>query len=192
MNNTVSMNVKAALLSCAIIISVTSSPAFATATAEGVFPLEISRIGDVEKSCGGLSQEAGAMKEIIADKSAHKQTASMQENGITAIAGVGSFLAGTLTGGIGFAAAGFIAGEAVDSSADKADEIMDIAAQRRSLMVGIFKAKGCYGPIDHVMLDDRAASIAAADNMATLAPAAGPIKRTPMKTAKKSEIRYNE
>ena len=34
---------------------------------------------------------------------------------------------------------------------ENADEIQDIAEQRRTLMMGIYNAKGCFGPIEHAM-----------------------------------------
>lgn len=115
--------------------------------------LQISKLGDVDKTCHALSREAVAMRNIIRDKVSIQDDAEMKGHGITAAGAIGSFLIGSVTGGIGLAAAGFLATEAVENEAEEAEDIKDVAAQRRSLMMGIYNAKGCAGPIEHAMLD---------------------------------------
>lgn len=114
--------------------------------------MEFSKIGDLELSCGALSEEAAAMRTTILEKEDKESAAEMRSHGVNAAAGIGSFLIGTATGGIGFAAAGLLASEAIQSDADESENMKYIAAQRRSLMIGIYKAKACHGPIEHVML----------------------------------------
>lgn len=162
-----------ALLSCATLSLFISSPAFAVDTI-GADQLQVSRIGDTELQCNALSSEASAMRDIIIEKEDLKQDARMQGHGVSAAAGIGGFLVGTVTGGIGFAAAGLLASEAIDADAEEAEELKDIAAQRRSLMMGIFKAKGCYGPIEHVMVDPKELE-KTQTNIAELEPASGRI-----------------
>lgn len=113
--------------------------------------LQVSQSGDVEKSCGALSQEAMVMRDIIYATEDIKGQSKMQSHGITAAGAVGSFLVGTVTGGIGLAAAGFLLDYNVGEKKEDADEIQDIAEQRRTLMMGIYNAKGCFGPIEHAM-----------------------------------------
>ncbi|MEM6780721.1 MAG: hypothetical protein AAF569_02540 [Pseudomonadota bacterium] len=149
------MKFRFVLLSGAILSLTLITPAFAVDTVNAD-QLQVSRIGDTELECNALSSEASSMREIITKKEAVKQDARMQGHGVSAAAGIGGFLVGTVTGGIGFAAIGLLASEAIDADVEEAEDLKDIAAQRRSLMMGIFKAKGCYGPIEHVMLEEDA------------------------------------
>jgi len=160
-----------ALMSCAAFIIPIPAPAQATETAEGVYDILISQLGDTEKSCGELSYEALFMRHVIEITQEMKDTADMKDHGITAAGAVGSFLVGTLTGGIGFAAAGFLASQVNDAEAEKAETLQDKAGQRRSLMVGIYNAKGCYGPIEHVLLDPEPEEIP--PRLASVKPSAG-------------------
>lgn len=115
--------------------------------------LAVSRLGDVELSCGELSQEAALMRDIVMTTEDIKDNTSMKTHGITAAGAVGSFLVGTVTGGVGIAAAGFLLKNTTQGEKQDADNVQDIAEQRRSLMMGIYHAKGCAGPIEHVMQD---------------------------------------
>lgn len=146
----VGMKCRFALLSCAIFTFGFTSPAFAVDTSAGK-ELQVSRLGDVEMSCGALSREALSMREVEYELDLLKDDAEMQGYGVSAVTGIGGFLIGTVTGGIGFAAAGLLANEAITADAEEAEALQDVASQRKSLMMGIFKAKGCYGPIEHVM-----------------------------------------
>ncbi|GJL85162.1 MAG: hypothetical protein DHS20C02_09370 [Micavibrio sp.] len=115
--------------------------------------LQVSRLGDTELSCGALSQEAALMRDIIDTTQDIQDSSEMKSHGINAAAGVGGFLIGTVTGGIGFAAAGFLLDQSTKDDASEADSVQDTAQQRRSLMMGIYNAKGCLGPIEHAMQD---------------------------------------
>ncbi len=119
-----------------------------------VLELQVSRIGDVELSCGDLSQEAMLMHDIIGVTQDIQDDSKIKSYGINAAVGAGGFLIGTVTGGIGFAAAGFLLDQSTKDDAQEADGVQDVAQQRRSLMTGIFNAKGCHGPIEHVMQDN--------------------------------------
>jgi len=166
-----------ALLSGAALIIPTATSAQAVETDGDAFDIQVSQLGDTEKSCGALSYEALFMRHIIHVTQDMKNTAEMKDHGITAAGAVGSFLVGTVTGGIGFAAAGFLATQVNDEQAEKAETLQDKAGERRSLMVGIHKAKGCYGPIEHVFQepepDDAPSQVAYAE------PAAGADSRYP-------------
>lgn len=103
----------------------------------------VSRVGDLEKSCEGLLQESALMNDIIATTQDIKDTAENQSHGVTAAGAVGSLLIGTMTGGIGLAVGGLLLDHNIDAKAENADQVQDIAEQRRSLMTGIYVAKGC-------------------------------------------------
>jgi len=113
--------------------------------------LEISYPGDVEMQCGKLSEEAGTMRDIIYTTQDIKDKAKMRKNGIKAAGAIGSFLVGSVTGGVGLAVGGFLLDQGVDEARTNADDFQDTAEQRRTLMMGIYNAKGCYGPLDHAM-----------------------------------------
>ncbi len=113
--------------------------------------LTVSRAGDIDMSCGRLSSEALHMRNVIYDTQDVKDRAKMQSHGITAAGAIGSFLIGSVTGGVGLAVGGFLLDQNVGQTEDNADSIQDTAAQRRTLMMGIYNAKGCEGPLEHAM-----------------------------------------
>lgn len=129
------------------IITTHTLPAFAVEAVE----LKISRLGDVNMSCGQLSQEAALMRDIISTTEDIKDKNDLRGNGITAAGAIGSFLVGSVTGGVGLAAAGFLLKNETNEKKEEADDVQDIAEQRRSLMIGIYNAKGCQGPVEHAM-----------------------------------------
>lgn len=138
---------------CAVSLISLSSPALALEDHADSEPklkqeFKVSKPGDFEKSCGPLSQEAQNMSKIITAMDEVKDKSEMQSHGITAAGAVGSFLIGTVTGGIGLAVGGMLLDYNVDEHADNAEDIQDIAQQRRSLMMGIYNAKGCFGPLE--------------------------------------------
>lgn len=113
--------------------------------------LEISTPEDLQMSCGQLSTEAANMAQVIYATQDIKDKSTMKSHGITAAGAVGSFLVGSVTGGIGLAVGGFLMNYNVEERSDQADDLQYIAAQRRTLMMGIHNAKGCFGPIEHAM-----------------------------------------
>lgn len=121
-----------------------------------VSKLQVSMLGDVEMSCGQLSREAETMRDIIIRTQDARDERGMANKGISAAGALGSLIVGTATGGLGLAAAGFMAHEANSEGADQIEKIQDVAEQRRSFMVGIYNAKGCFGPIEHTMQDHTA------------------------------------
>ena len=154
------------------------------ATAADPQRLTVSRLGDVEKTCHELSQEGAYMNDIINGYQDVRDDSRMQTKGISAGTAAGSFLIGTLTGGISFAAAGFAMKENVEQKADHAENVQDVAEQRRSLMVGIFDAKGCYGPFAMVPESQRRQRYAAAGALNQMEPGGSgtPAGRTQKKT----------
>jgi len=137
--------------------------------------LEVSRVGDTELSCGQLSQEGVLMRDIIATTEDIKEGSDQRNMSITAAGALGSFLVSSVTGGIGIVAAGYLLKHSGEEKREEADNIQDIAEQRRSLMVGIYNARGCHGPIEHVfnsyeLGDDMLAS---GSRIASIEPAAG-------------------
>lgn len=141
------------LISAAILLAAFPLPAHAAdpGIAREMKDLKVSRLGDTELSCAALEKEALAMRGIIHTNQTIEDDSELKTRGIGAAGAVGSLLLGTLTAGVGLAAAGFLATEAVEEEGNRADSLKEIAAQRRSLMVGIYHAKGCEGSIDHVM-----------------------------------------
>ncbi len=135
--------------------------------------LQVSRLGDVNLSCGQLSQEAILMRDIILTTQNIKDEGDFQNKGITAAGAVGSFLVGSATGGIGIGIAGYLLKEATNGKTNDADTIQDIAAQRRSLMMGIYNAKGCAGPLDHAMLENVVNESEEAERLASINTAGG-------------------
>ena len=113
--------------------------------------LQISYEGDVEMQCNALSQEAEVMRDLIYATQEIKDRAKMRKTGIKAAGALGSFLIGSVTGGVGLAVGGFLLDQGVDQTRTNADIFQDTAEQRRTLMMGIYNAKGCFGPLDHAM-----------------------------------------
>lgn len=128
------------------------TPGFAESSIQ---ELKVSRRGDVNLSCGALSHEAAVMRDVIYSTQDIQDTSQNQSRGISVAGTAASFLIGTVTGGLGIAAAGFLMDENVDDIADQAETMQDSAQQRRALMAGIYEAKGCYGPLDHAMFNPR-------------------------------------
>ena len=159
----------ASILGTAFLLSL--SPSFAgDALLMKAMDLQVSRVGDTEMSCGSLSQEAMVMRDIIGTTQDIKNESQMQSHGISAVGAVGSFVIGTVTGGIGLAAAGMLLDHNIDQKSEQADSVQDLAKQRRSLMVGIYNAKGCFGPVEHAMNDPKDLKLV---NLAAIEPAAG-------------------
>jgi len=131
--------------------------------------LTVSREGDLGLACGALSQEAALMRDIVSVTQGLQERAENRSRGVEAAGAVGSLLIGSVTGGLGLAAAGYFAKSAMDDNYDSAESVQDLAAQRRSFMMGIYNAKGCYGPIEHVMHIPEAQ----AQDIANIEPAAG-------------------
>ena len=107
-----------------------SPPVLATEAREAGLPkaapvcaseLQVSRRGDLEMSCGGLSQEAALMRDIITTTQDIKDNSAMASRGVNVAGAAAGFLVGTVTGGLGIAAAGFLLDEAVDDRAENAD-----------------------------------------------------------------------
>lgn len=145
---------------CTVSLLTFTAPAFALEDHAGSEPklkqeLKVSKPGDFEKSCGPLSQEAENMSKIITTMEQVKDKSEMQSYGLTAAGAVGSFLIGSVTGGIGLAVGGMLLDYNIDEHADNAEDIQDIAQQRRSLMMGIYNAKGCYGPLEQATLETK-------------------------------------
>ncbi len=166
------------------------------AQAQETIALQVSQIGDVELSCGALSQEALLMKDIIDTTQDIKDDSKMRSHGINAAAGIGGFLIGTVTGGIGLAAAGFLLDQDTKNDSTQADNVQDIAEQRRSFMVGIFNAKGCQGPLEYALQDK--APVTLVDKMgvrlSAIAPAAGGEEIYgvyPQRSSEKQKPHYN-
>ncbi len=110
-------------------------------------PFVVNNPTDVHKTCDQLWDEAFAMRAIIERTRSDQADSQMQKRGIGVAGAAAGLLVGTLTGGIGLAAAGLAAGEATDEMNENAEKYQEIAQQRRALMAGMFVAKGCIGDV---------------------------------------------
>lgn len=117
----------------------------------GLEDLSISKPGDLEMMCHDLSKESLDMRDIIYATQDAKDAAKMKRQGLKAAGAIGSFLIGSVTGGVGLAVGGFLLDQNVGAGATEADKLQDVAEQRRTLMMGIYNAKGCQGPLEHAM-----------------------------------------
>lgn len=104
---------------------------------------EVTRESDLQMSCEEIIKESLLMREIIQSTEDTKSEARFNSHAVTAAAGVGSFLVGTLTAGVGIAAAGFVASQEVSNDKQSAEDLQNIAHQRRALLKGIYKSKDC-------------------------------------------------
>lgn len=165
------------LLGTFCLVSLLLQPQYATATEATL--LTASRIGDTKMTCGQLSQEAVLMRDIVVTTEDIKEDTELKNYGITAAGAVGSFLISSITGGVGIAAAGYLLKETTSEKSEQADGVQDIAEQRRMLMIGIYNAKGCNGPIEHAFAYDVEKNIPfksqnnKAFDVANIEPAAG-------------------
>lgn len=149
-----------------------SSPAYA---ANSALP-EISQPGDAAMRCGDIRREITKMEKIVMESRAAQEKSKDANIGIGVIKTVGSYLVGTLTGTVGFIAAGHIAKEAASEYGEDAEAIEDIALQRRSLMTGMHNALDCGAlPPTQLLPEDEApgSSILAPDSPDAIEPAAG-------------------
>lgn len=142
------------------------------AAAEEFETLSVAKLGDVDMTCGQLSEEALIMRDIVFTTQDIKDGKTRTDTGIGVAGAIGSLVVGSATGGLGLAAAGLIATQMNDSAMEEADTTQDIAAQRRSLLLGIYKAKGCIGPYEFAMVDPDAEE-PLLDQIVSVEPAAG-------------------
>ena len=157
---------KALLLTATTSLLMQSASVFAADSLE----LKVSRLGDVELACGELSREAVIMRDIVFTTQDIKDDTKIKSAGVGVAGAAASFLIGTATGGIGLAAAGFLMDRNFDETTEQAEGVQDLAQQRRSLMMGIYNAKGCYGPMEHAMQDPVPLDFM---ELASIEPAAG-------------------
>lgn len=96
------------------------------------------------------------MGDIISQAQDELEHSRMTGTGIGIGKAVGSYLVGSLIGGVGIIAAGYIASEAAGERSEKAEGMQDMAMQRRSFMEGIYNARGCAGPLDVAQIEPAA------------------------------------
>ena len=114
---------------------------------------QVSQIGDLEKTCSEISQEVSDMELLINHTQKTLDDSEMTNHGVTVAKTVGSYLVGSLAGGIGIIAAGYIVSEAADDRFENAAAVQDVAEQRRSFMAGIYNTRGCMGPLEKKLAD---------------------------------------
>lgn len=107
------------------------------------FALKVTKQGDLTLSCDELINEAALMRDIIETTEEQKSETELNGAAVKAAGAVGSLVVGGLTGGLGLAAAGLVAGNRVEQDEQSAEFIQDIAHQRRALLVGIYQSKSC-------------------------------------------------
>lgn len=138
--------------------------------------IEISRPGDLEMSCSKLLLEIAELETLIIQTREIQENTELASTGIGVGKAVGSYLVGSLAGGIGILAAGFIASQAADNRAELAEDLEDAAFQRRSFMAGIYNAKQCSEPLE----------------LAALEPAAGETVSPPKPLKKRKPYEFNQ
>ena len=143
-----------------------------TIRADENLKIDVSQPGDFEMTCEQLWNEAFLMRTIIAQTKEDQDDSKMQSRGIGVAGTAASFLVGTVTGGIGLAAAGFLANRATSNNSEDAELIQEAAQQRRAMIAGIFGAKGCNGPIEDAFTEPRRLPDDA-KNVASVEPASG-------------------
>lgn len=109
--------------------------------------LQVSRQGDSDLDCSQIAGEIETLDDLIRETYETRKTSDEASLGVGVVKTVGSFLVGTLTGTLGFMAAGHLAAEAADSRGESAEAVGDTALQRRSLMVGMHQVKKCEGAL---------------------------------------------
>ena len=109
--------------------------------------LQVSMAGDTLLDCTGISNEIVYMESIMTSSDEIQRSAENKGTGISIAKAIGGFLVGSVPGALGVMAVGHVAGEAAEGEAEDAEQLENIAALRRSLMVGMYNAKGCKGPI---------------------------------------------
>ncbi len=137
---------RAALTAIACFAMISFTPACARAADFPVF--EVSQLGDLEKNCHEISHEITAMEDLILDAEQTRQSSAITGAGVSVAKTVGSYFVGTLAGGLGILAAGYLVSEATDDRAENAMALQDNAEKRRSFMEGIYNARGCMGPLE--------------------------------------------
>lgn len=138
--------------------------------------LEISQPGDAGMSCGDIRREITKVEKTVMESRASQENSREAGIGIGVIKTVGSYLVGTLTGTIGFMAAGHLVKEAANEHGENAAATENIALQRRSLMIGMHNALDCGNlPPTQLPPEEEAqdASIRMPDSPNAIEPAAG-------------------
>jgi len=152
---------------------------------------EISQPGDAAMSCGDIRHEITKMEKVVMESRVAQEKSKDANIGIGVIKTVGSYLVGTLTGTIGFMAAGHIAKEATKEHGDDAAAIENIALQRRSLMIGMHNALECGAlPPSQLLPEEEEAQDASLmqGSPDTIEPAAG---SEDIRPAHERQDRYN-
>lgn len=132
------------LTGIALTVSVQATSAAGTTSAPA---MDIVMPGDDALDCAGIRKQIGLMEDMIVSSNETQKSAQNTGTGISIAKAIGGFLIGSIPGAIGVMAAGHVAGEAAENKAETAEEHEDIAGQRRSMMIGMYNAKGCKGPI---------------------------------------------
>ena len=123
------------------------------AAADEAAGLEVIRPGDTALSCGQIAGEIALMEDVVFRSRDIEKRSHYTSAGVGVAKTAVGFLIGSLPGALGVMAAGHIVSEATDDRGESAAALQDAAAQRRSMMIGIFNAKGCEGPI-YMSLED--------------------------------------
>lgn len=137
------MTPRTGILACAVLLSLCRG----AAAADDASAFEVARIGDLDMDCYQISREISAMELLVAQAVEEQESTKMTSTSVAVAKTVGSYLVGTLAGGLGILAAGYIVSEATDDREENAIALQNGAEQRRSFMAGIYNARGCNGPL---------------------------------------------
>ena len=143
-------------LACCCLYLQTASFAMASERPLDLASLKIGQAGDLKLSCHEISQEISILEDLIVYAKEIQNDTELTNTGIAVGKAVGSYLVGSLAGGIGILAAGYLVSEATDDKAENAEALEDAAEKRRSFMAGIYNAKGCMGPLELTAIEPAA------------------------------------
>ncbi len=102
---------------------------------------------DVALSCDQIADEVVRLDRVIRNARETQISSSQAGTGVSVARTVGSLLIGSLGGVVGIVAVGALAGEAAESSGEKAAMIEENAEERQNRLAGVFDGKGCEGTL---------------------------------------------
>lgn len=129
--------------------------------------MEVTQTGDGHLTCDQIAHEVVELDRLIRNARHTQNRSDNAGTGVTVAKTVGSLLVGSLGGVVGIVAVGALAGEAAESTGEKAAAIEENAEERQNRLAGIFEGKGCEGEL--ALTEDNP------DDVAKIEPASGSI-----------------
>jgi hypothetical protein len=110
-----------------------------TAFAEAPAVIHVTQPGDSQMTCEEITTEITSMDTVITEAESSKSASNLAGIG----ASIAGHFAGLAGGGIGAAVATNGANAVVNNNKQTAEERIDAAKQRRTMLMGIHAGKGC-------------------------------------------------